>query len=111
MTFDEKVFIGLGVAALAAVILFRTRDPVTPIGTQPNEIPATDIVGMSQTPDNSSVTRGPLYLMVNGRYMFAPPLQNFLPTVSSGIGAKTVAGTIETVRRFIMPPSDERIIS
>lgn len=86
MTRDEKVFLGLALAALAAIVIFQrpqtvaAREYVDPI----------DRVGNSLTPRNDSVVKGPEYMTYNQPWFFAPPIGNFLPSITAGLGSQTV---------------------
>lgn len=100
MTLDEKVFIGLALGGIAAVILWRNRDVGPTPDKAADELPATAYVGLSQTPANSSIAEGPMYGNYNGPYLMWPPLNNFLPTVTSGQGGQVVQQPFDFVRRW-----------
>lgn len=92
MTREEKILLGLAIVALAAIVIFqRSPRAIDPGGG--GEAASADpviVVGDSFTPANSSVTKGPAYLMYNAPFMFAPPISNFLPSITAGQGSQTV---------------------
>lgn len=71
---NEKLFIALAVIALAAVVLFKIKQPVNPA-----EKP------IDGSPDSIPAPQGPEYLTYNQPYGFGPPLQNVLPNLASGV--------------------------
>lgn len=94
MSREEKILLGLAIAALAAIVIFQrgsmSRDPGG--GGEPVAADTSPViqVGDSFTPANSSMTKGPAYLTYNAPFMFAPPISNFLPSITAGQGSQTV---------------------
>lgn len=82
MTNDERVLLVIVGILLVAVIVFQRRPEDGSPGLNP---PASSVVGLSLTPRNSDVIVGPSYIMANMPYMFGPPIQNILPSASSGL--------------------------
>ena len=99
MQTEEKILVVCGLAALAAIVLFRTRD--FDIAAEPDNVPITDIVGMSQTPENSDMTGGYAVYMANRRFAFWPPLDNFLPTVAGPDTGEAVTRGNDFIKRWI----------
>lgn len=89
MTKDEKIIIAVSALLVMTVIIWRKPIVAVVTGealpTNPN-----NEVGVSQTPANSSLVKGPSYLMYNQPYAFAPPIGNFLPSITAGQGNQTV---------------------
>ena len=87
---QEKNLLGLAIAALAAVVIFQRRPAVAEVSPpQADTVPVIQ-VGDSFTPANSSMVKGPAYLTYNAPFMFAPPISNFLPSITAGQGSQTV---------------------
>ncbi len=84
MSNEEKIWLGLAFVGLVAVLLFQ-RSPIAG-----NITTAVADVGMSLTPDNTSLTRGPSYLVYNSPWAFSPPTGNFLPSITAGQIGQTV---------------------
>lgn len=80
----HQVALWVVVATLAAFIIWN----YLPAQATAAEIPADDIGGDVQmefnvpTPRNTSL--GPAYLVANSPFMFSPPVQNILPTITAG---------------------------
>lgn len=89
MTKEEKILLGLAMVALAAIVVFQRPKMTTVFQDSVNSDPVVEI-GKSITPVNDSVTRGFEYLSYNSPYFFAPPVSNFLPSITAGIGAQTI---------------------
>lgn len=89
MSKEEKIFLGLAIVGLVAVILLQRPRNVIVSPVNPAGDPVTEI-GVSLTPNNDSVVKGPSYLVYNTPWMFAPPIGNFLPSITAGIGSQTV---------------------
>lgn len=87
MSKEEKIFLGLAVLGLVAVVLMQRNPNIISVPTAND--PVTDI-GVSLTPVNDSVVKGPSYMVYNTPWMFAPPIGNFLPSITAGIGSQTV---------------------
>lgn len=100
MTFDEKVFIGLAACSIVAIVMFRGKDKAPDVNAVPDDakLPPTAYVGNSNTLENAG--EGPLYFMGNTRYQFWPPVNNWLPTVTSGQGAQTVTTPYQFIHRW-----------
>ena len=88
MSKDEKIILVITALLIMAVIVWR-KPIANVIMGEPME-PAIDLVGMSQTPSNSNLTKGPSYLMYNQPWAFSPPVNNFLPAIASGEGRRNV---------------------
>jgi len=89
MTKDEKILIA--VSALIVVVVIIWRKPIVAVVTGDyTEVNPADSIGVSQTTQNSSLTRGPAYLMYNQPYAFSPPVGNFLPSITAGQVGQTV---------------------
>jgi hypothetical protein len=86
MTKDEKILIAFAALMIMAIIIWRK--PIARVVS--GETSVADEIGMSQTQYNASVTRGPEYMMYNAPYAFAPPLGNFLPSITAGQVGQTV---------------------
>ena len=85
MTKEEKILLGLTIAALVAVVIYQRKpDMIVPVNDPVVEL------GKSITPRNDSVVTGPEYLTYNSPWFFAPPIGNFLPSTTAGQGNQTV---------------------
>lgn len=87
MSKDEKIILVITALLIMAVIIWRKPIVEAIVG---ETIPPVDLVGLSQTPNNSTLTKGPSYLMYNQPWAFAPPVGNFLPSITAGQGNQTV---------------------
>lgn len=97
----DNIILGVVFAALAAVILMNKRQFVAALQTHDEgPLPPTAIVGMSQTLENTDTSLGPNYLVSNRRYMGWPPLDQFLPTVTSGQIGQVFQRATAFVRNF-----------
>lgn len=97
---DEKIILIVAAAVLTAVILFRKKD-IPFIDNDEPDVPITDIVGMSQTPENSNVQVGQARYIANRRAWYLPPLDNFIPSVTSGQAGQTSVKPPEFVSRWM----------
>lgn len=91
MTTEEKVMIGVALAALLAVVAF-SQFPPSGVYKPGEDVEAENMsdIYMSNTPQTADMTAGPAYLMYNQPWAFAPPVANILPTRSMGqIGQTT----------------------
>lgn len=87
MSKDEKIILVVTALLIMVVIIWRKPIVAAIVG---ETIPAADMVGVSQTPENTSLVKGPSYLMYNQPWAFAPPVGNFLPSITAGQGNQTV---------------------
>ncbi len=78
MSQDEKIWLGLAFVGLVAVLLFQRAISVPFVGSTVADI------GVSLTPQNANLAKGPSYLMYNSPWAYAPPVGNFLPSISAG---------------------------
>lgn len=80
----DFVLMGLAFVALTAVVVYRRplSEAIAPSS------PVAD--GESLTPENTSMAKGPVFLQYNSPWAFAPPVGNFLPNLTVGMGAQTV---------------------
>lgn len=74
MQFNEKVFLGVMVVAIAALILWR-NNPLT-------ASPVTELDSMNET--NANLVKGPAYLMYNQPWYFGPDVAPFMPMLTAG---------------------------
>jgi hypothetical protein len=88
MTKEEKILLGLALVGLVAIVIFQ-RPQLTTVPALANSDPVSEI-GLSMTPANDSVVQGRQYLTYNAPFFFAPPVSNFLPSITAGIGSQTV---------------------
>lgn len=98
---SEKIFIGVGLLALVAIIIFNRNAPPNILDAGDPNLPVTDIVGMSSTPDNTNMVEGHAVYMANRRYMFWPPLDNLLPTIAANLNNNAVTSGKDFVRRYV----------
>lgn len=85
MTNEEKIILGVAAVALAAVVIYQRPLVAAPIIEHD---PVADNVSL--TPYNDSVTKGPSYMAYNSPFAFAPPISNFLPSITAGQAGQTI---------------------
>lgn len=89
MTKDEKITLAVVGLLIMAVIIWRK--PIVAVITGEDEPePQVDEIGVSQTPDKRDMRNVRAYLSYNLPYAFAPPVGNFLPSITAGQVGQTV---------------------
>jgi hypothetical protein len=87
----EKIFLGLLGVILIAVLFYEFAGGAPAMAATPAD---TDELPNVAGPYGGSLTSGPAYLLYNAPYAFAPPVNNFLPAVTSGMTATPAASSI-----------------
>lgn len=87
MSKDEKITLAVVGLLILAVLIWRK--PIVAAIAE-SEIPVVDEIGVSMNRLNTSMTKGPDYLMYNMPYAFSPPIGNFLPSITAGQIGQTV---------------------
>ena len=90
MSKDEKIIIAVAVLLITVVIIWRKPIIAAVTGDTSDEVTPYDSVGVSQILTPESASRGLSYLSYNQPWAFAPPVGNFLPSITAGQGNQTV---------------------
>ena len=79
---QEKIILGIAFAAAVGIVVFQTRRAEAPTMAEPTQTAVPESSPRGQN--------GPAYLTYNTPWAFAPPVANFMPTMTSGQVGQTV---------------------